>query len=357
VEPGGVDLARCYWSEVVAPLIRGQWPDLPHTAGRLGGGSDVLGLDDGVSRDHDWGLRLTLLVPADRVGGVRSLLERELPATFRGMPTRFATSWDPAVVHRVDVMAPEDFATGHLGVGLGGPVDSVDWLVLTGQSVLEVTAGPVFSDTDGRLSRLRHILAWYPPDLWRYTLACDWQRIDQELPFIGRTAQVGDDLGSRLITARLVRVAMHLGFLLHRRWPPYPKWFGTMFAALPIAAELQPALSRAVAADSWPERERALCQALESLLVVQRRAGLPAPDSATRPFFDRPFRGVSPDVIAALGRDIEDPVVRGLPLGVGAIEQWVDNVDVLVQPGRRAAVTSAWRSELRAAGGGHRPVS
>jgi hypothetical protein len=45
--------------------------------------------------------------------------------------------------------------------------------------------------------------------------------------------------------------------------------------------------------------------------------------------------------------DIEDPTVRGLPLGVGAIEQWVDNVDVLVQPRRRAAVTSAWRSELR----------
>jgi hypothetical protein len=346
---GGVDVARWYWREVVAPLLQDQWPDLPHTAGRLGGGSDVLGLDDAMSRDHDWGLRLTLLVPADQVAAVRTLLDRDLPGTFRGMPTRFATSWDAAVVHRVEVMAPEDFATGHLGVGLDGPMDAVDWLALTGQSVLEVAAGPLFCDTDGRIRRLRDTLAWYPPDLWRYTVACDWQRIDQELPFIGRTAQLGDDLGSRLITARLVGVAMHLGFLLHRRWAPYPKWFGTIFAALPIAAEVQPMLNTAIAADTWPAREQALCRALESLLELQRQAGLPAPGSATRPFFDRPFRSLSPDVVAMLGRDIEDPVVRGLPVGVGAIEQWVDNVDVLVDPHRRAAVTAVWRSELRAA--------
>jgi Domain of unknown function (DUF4037) len=341
-------MARCYWSEVVAPLLERQWPVLPYTAARLGGGSDVLGLDDAMSRDHDWGLRLTLLVAADRVVGVRNLLERELPATFHGFPTRFATSWDPAVVHRVDVLTPESFAARHLGVGLDGPADAVDWLALTGQSVLEVTAGPVFADSDGRISRLREILAWYPRDLWRYTVACDWQRIDQELPFIGRTAQLGDDLGSRLVTARLVRVAMHLGFLLQQRWAPYPKWFGIMFATLPIAARVQTPLGTAMVADTGEDRENALCLALESLLEAQRKAGLPAPSSVTRPFFDRPFRSLSPDVVAMLRHDIKDPVVRALPLGVGAIEQWVDNVDVLVQPCRRAAVTSVWRSLLQA---------
>ena len=47
----------------------------------------------------------------------------------------------------------------------------LDWLVLTGQSVLEVTAGPVFTDRTAELSRVRATLAWYPPDIERYVLA------------------------------------------------------------------------------------------------------------------------------------------------------------------------------------------
>ena len=59
----GVDIARTYYFEVVRPLLALRFPGMPHAAGRLGGGSDVLGLDDETSRDHDWGLRLNLFVP------------------------------------------------------------------------------------------------------------------------------------------------------------------------------------------------------------------------------------------------------------------------------------------------------
>ncbi|WP_432549089.1 DUF4037 domain-containing protein [Kineococcus arenarius] len=48
---------------------------------------------------------------------------------------------------------------------------------------------------------------------------------------------VGDDAGSRVVTARLVRAGVHLGFVLERRWPPYPDWAGTAFTALREALE------------------------------------------------------------------------------------------------------------------------
>src|SRR5436190_17044788 len=58
----GCELAQQFYAEVVAPLLARAMPRLRYAAGRLGSGSDVLGLDDAMSRDHDWGCRLTLLV-------------------------------------------------------------------------------------------------------------------------------------------------------------------------------------------------------------------------------------------------------------------------------------------------------
>jgi hypothetical protein len=340
VASSGIDLAASYWKEVVAPLLSRRLPGMQHTAGRLGGGSEVLGLDDATSRDHDWGLRLTLLVPSDQVRPVREILN-ELPETFAGLPTRFATTWDPIVSHRVEVTDPVEFVTERLGVDPTVRWGPVDWLSLTGQAVLEVTAGPVFVDTDGRISKFREALAWYPDDLWLHVIACDWQRIDQELPFLGRTGQRGDDVGSRVITARLVRAAVHLGFLLERRWAPYSKWAGSVFRTLPEAGGAWPALNAALSADTWPEREAAIWQALDLLLELQRALGLPAPQSATQPFFDRPFRTVSHDLVPTLLQQVQDPAVRALPHGIGAIEQWVDNVDVLARPHMRRTVAAA----------------
>ncbi|MDN5766626.1 MAG: hypothetical protein L0H96_04740 [Humibacillus sp.] len=56
---------------MVSPIVLDRWPRMPHAAARLGSGSDVLGLDDATSRDHDWGLRLNLLVPSELSQDVR----------------------------------------------------------------------------------------------------------------------------------------------------------------------------------------------------------------------------------------------------------------------------------------------
>lgn len=88
-------------------------------------------------------------------------------------------------------------------------------------------------------------------------------------------------------------------------------------------------------------RQAPLGRALDRLLDHQRSLGLPTAEPAVERFYDRPFLGV-PDAVAASLRDaIVDPRVRRLPAGVGSVEQWVDNVDVLVDPARRLAVARA----------------
>ena len=333
----GADLAAAYSAEVVEPLLERRVPGLRFSTARLGSGSDVLGLDDDISRDHDWGLRLTVVVPEGRVEEVDRLLERELPEAFRGRPVRFPTTWEPVVRQRAEVVTARGLAESRAGVAR--PTTVLDWASLTGQAALELTAGPVLRDEDGVLAELREGFAGYPDDVRRWAVASAWSGLGQELPFVGRTGERGDDLGSRLITGRLVLTAMRLGFLLERRWAPYSKWLGTAFAALPLADEVGPSLRRAVEAEGWQERQEALGAALDGLAHVQARVGLPSLDPATEPFWTRPHRGVRsiPELVRAA---VEDPALRRAPL-VGTPEQWTDDVGLLVDHRLRRAATAA----------------
>ena len=132
-----------------------------------------------------------------------------------------------------------------------------------------------------------------PLDVERYVLAAG-QRLEQQLPFVGRTAERGDELGSRLLSGQLAEDLVFLGFALSlRRWAPYGKWRGTAFATLPVAASLSGRLDAAATMRGWRDRESALAAAAETLLDVQRDRGLPAPDGAVIPFWDRPYRAIN----------------------------------------------------------------
>lgn len=342
----GCELAREFHADVVEPLLARAMPGLRYAAGRLGSGSDVLGFDDAMSRDHDWGCRLTLLVDgADRaaIPEVSQLLERELPKFYRGFPVRFPVTWDSSFTHKVEIATVADFAASRLGIDPTIELSVADWLILTGQSVLEVTAGPVFVDRTAELAQARARLNWYPPDIERYVLAAGWQRLSQEMPMVGRTAEHGDEIGSRMLSTRLADDLISLAFTLSRQWPPYPKWRGTAFRALPVAADLAGLLIAAETAPHWRDRETALADACEMLLDAQRARGLPAPASAVIPFWDRPYRTVDQAVFESLLSAITDPEVARLPT-VGSIEQWVSSVDVLSSPPRRAALRSAYQA-------------
>lgn len=220
----GADLARAFHEDLVAPLLMRALPRLRYAAGRLGSGSDVLGL----------------------------------PPAYRGLPVRFPTTWDRAEARRVEAATVGDFAASRLGLDPLHGLSAVDWLTLTGQAVLEVTAGPVFADETSELSRIRQVLRWYPPDVDRYVLAAGWSVVSEQMPLHGRTAERGDDLGSRVAAAAAVTSLMRLAFLLHRRWPPYAKWFGSLLTTLPTEDELTATLTTATTATRWQEREHAI---------------------------------------------------------------------------------------------------
>jgi Domain of unknown function (DUF4037) len=317
--PAG-ELSGGFYREVVRPLLGGA----PHAAALLGWGSDVLGYDTQRSTDHGWGPRL--LVFTDAPPGD---LDARLPDTYAGWPVRFGWDGMPAR-HWVTVTTLAGWAQDQLGVDATAGFGPLDWLVTPQQQLLGVVAGTVYADDTGALTALRARLAWYPDQVWRWLLACQWHRLAQEEAFVARTAEVGDELGSAVTAARQVRDLMRLALLLERRYAPYQKWLGTAFARLPHADDLPAQLVRAVSAPDPRVRQDALAAGYVRLAERHNRAGLTAPVPPTvGDYHSRPARVLMADRYAdALRATVEDPLLCGLPL-IGGIDQHVDSTDVL----------------------------
>lgn len=342
----GIELSRRFYGEVVRPWLRSVAPDLRHAAALIGYGSELLGLDDAVSRDHNWGPRVHLFVDrrsfAARAKNLVDGFARDAPTQFLGEPIGWRSRPHPptggneaagSLAHGLEIHTVEATLDRLLGVRSVDGLGPAQWLAFVEQRLLAVTAGAVFHDDDGDLTRARAALAYFPDDVWRYRIACQWRRIAEEQAFVGRAGQVGDDLGSRVIAGRLVRDVMRLGFLLERRYAPYPKWFGSLFAKLPLAEPLAPLLQRILHAEDWHARGEALAAAYLVLARRQSADGLAGTvEPLVGPYFDRPFATINADaLIAAIVANIEDPVLRRLPI-VGALDQVSDLTPVLEDP-------------------------
>ena len=348
----GLELAGLYYQEAVRPVLQADYPDLAHSAALLGHGSEVLGFDTEMSADHSWGPRVILFLAdgdhARLAGVLRERLGYELPFTFRGYSTHFvevpdeprttllkATTERP-IHHRVQITTLPRFIRRTIGIELDREMTILDWLTIPEQDLRSLVAGAVYHDGLGVLEPMRHKLAYYPHDLWLYLLSAQWQRIGQEEPFVGRAGIVGDQVGSAVIAARLVRDLMRLCLLMEKQYAPYAKWFGTAFAQLECAPRLAPVLERVLAATQWQDRGWHLNVAYEIVAAMHNDLAITAPVAArVSQFHDRPFLVIQGESIAAeIWEAIQDEEVKGLPFGVGKIDQYIDSTDILSNSGR-----------------------
>jgi len=318
----GLELSRRFYLEAVLPILDKELSGLPHAAARLGSGSEVLGFDTARSTDHDWGPQVQLFLAPDDVARHR---ERLLSAFAYQLPEKFLDY--PA---QVDVAGVDDWLTGCLGFTPSRGVTTADWLAIPTQRLVEATSGAVFHDGLGQLTADRARLAWYPRDVWLYVLACQWKRISQEEAFVGRCGEVGDELGSAMVCARLVRDLMRLVLLMERRYPPYSKWLGSAFARTEAGPGLAPLMTAALAATDWKTRERELGRVYTRVAEQHNELGLTEPlDTSTRLYFDRPFQVIGAErFTGALLARVEDAEIRALSQA-GAIDQFADSTDFL----------------------------
>ena len=354
----GTKLCEQFYREAVRPILISRFPELKHAAALIGDGSEVLGFDDELSTDHDWGPRVRLFVEEADQQHSEQILQAvawELPYEFHGYPTHWT---DPdandngtqvlelvsngPIHHRVTVQTIRSFILEHLGFDIRQEREPADWLTFSEQRLLTFTRGAVYHDEVG-LEEQRSRFACYPQDVWLYLLAAGWARIGEDEHLMGRAGMVGDEVGSAIIGARLVRDIMRLCFLMEKTYAPYPKWFGTAFKRLPGAQALLPLLQGALHADTWQKREGFLVQAYEQLAIRHNALKLtkPLPEQVMS-FFGRPFQVIELHGFSkALIEQIEDARMKRVAAQspLGSLDLLSDNTNLVSNP--------RWRPRVR----------
>jgi hypothetical protein len=345
----GLELSELFYKEAVRPIIEENYPELTHSAVHIGWGSDVLGFDTEQSMDHGWGPRLFLfLAPSDFNAYSKVLDEtfrKKLPREIHGIPTNTALHEDKStylvlvdegeeINHLIKITTSHVYFLEYLGFDALSELSVTDWLVAPQQRLRSITSGRVYHDGLGELKSVVDRLQYYPHDLWLYLLANQWNRIAQEEAFVGRTGQVNDELGSRIIASRLIRDIMNLCFLMEKTYVPYIKWFGTAFAQLECAKELTPFFHQILDATTWQERQIPLLRAYD--IITQKHNDLGITESLeTKPsnFHNRPFLVIWGKKFAdAIFEIIQDKEVKCLPRYLGSVDQFSDSTDLLSYP-------------------------
>lgn len=343
----GLGLSRSFYFRQVRPILIKYFPKLKYSAALIGYGSEVLGFDTPISRDHAWGPRVLLFVRKDDYiykNKINTILSKELPYSFQGYSTNFSkpdkfgvrelvTIKMGPINHRVEVFTLQQFLRLRLGIAFKRKLRSQDWLNMPQQRLLEITSGAVFHDGLNELHAIRRQLSYYPRNVWLYILASQWQKISQKEAFVGRAGDVGDEIGSQLIAAFITKELMQLCFLIERKYIPYSKWFGSAFKRLRCSKKLLPVFREILASRTWRDREDNLSQAYHIIAQMHNSLQITKklPIRTTR-YYNRPYYVIHADRFAqAIRAKIRDRQFKRLEL-VGSVDQYVDisvNIELL----------------------------
>ncbi len=337
----GLDLCESFFSDIAKPILDKEFPSLKYSAALIGYGSDVIGFDNEISTDHMWGPRFNLYLEdrnfeevSKRISDIFSL---NFPYDFQGFTTNFSkpnvndngvrhpeVTREGKVNHLVEFHTLSGFFETYLGYHPANDLSNSQWLTFPEHRLLAVTAGRVFHD-DLDLSKIREKLSFYPDDIWVYLMASQWTMISEEEAFVGRCGHVGDELGSRIITLRIINHLMRLCFLMERRYAPYSKWFGSAFKTLEVSNKLLHILEKASLANSWEERQKYLSQAYMIVAEKHNTLGItPYIKPNIRDFYGRPYLVLFADAFASeLSKCIKSDILRD-KAKIGSVTHFTD---------------------------------
>lgn len=235
----GLELSREFYRKCAAPAIAERFGERACrvAAGLAGQGSDCLGYDDEISRDHDFGPGCCLWLTDEdfvKFGSELQKLYDSLPNEFMG----FSRNNTPQGSPRVGVIPISRFYSQFTGCPDVPPNDAA-WFRIPEYFLSAATSGEVFRDELGEFTRVRKaLLPCYPRDVLLKKLAARVFVMGQAGQYnYVRIIKRGDGPAAMLALDEFVRAALSAIHLLNKRYMPYYKWAFKSARSLPRLAE------------------------------------------------------------------------------------------------------------------------
>jgi hypothetical protein len=305
------EISRSFFEEVVRPILAREFPQ--ETAegafGLFGYGSEAYGLDDDLSRDHHFGVRIDGLVPdavsPDRRALICDTVRAQLPASFRGHSLREGHLAGAGLT--LDGLGA--FLTRTIGLD-HAPRDAAEWLAIPEEEILHVTNGEVWHDPAGRFTAVRQFFGGYYPETVRRRRIAHWCRYFSGMGTyaLKRAILRGNDFYAATAFGKALRWGAQLAFLLDRVYFPYDKWLMAYLERLPrLGAPVSRLVAAAAAPDGWERKLELLDQVADLLDRTMVADGLIRPHPR--------FRG-SPTSGYRLLEHAYAELIQGLPEAV-----------------------------------------
>ena len=265
-----IDISRDFFVQVVKPILEEHYPrETAQTAfGVFGYGSEALRLDDELSRDHHWGLRIDALMPElvfnEKRQEIMDTLAAHLPDSFQGHSLREG--------HLAGAGLAPDNLTAYLARTIGlthAPQTHAEWLSIPEEDIIHIINGEVWHDPSGDFSAIRTVFNGYYPGPVRLRRIAHWCRYFSGMGTyaLKRAILRNNDFYATTRFSNAIRLGIQLAFLLDKEYFPYDKWLMAYFARLPRMGErLGPLVDEAVRLNTPWERKLDLLHQMSDIL-------------------------------------------------------------------------------------------
>lgn len=267
----GIEGAKKYF-ELYGNVIKEQFPDfMKYTAfGICGQGSECLGFDDEISRDHDFEPGFCLFLPDENKVDRRTafLMERayaKLPKEFDGAKRSLVS---PVGGSRRGVMRTADFFEKTVGKR-NGVLSKYEWLNIPESCLLEAVNGEIFEDNYGEITEIRCRLSFYPDDIARKKLASALIICGQAGQYnFSRCISHGERAAAQLAVFEFVNAALRVIFLLNKKYRPFYKWSFRALSGLPQLSELSDGLEFLITGENDDKTARLKSEIIEDICRI-----------------------------------------------------------------------------------------